>query len=133
MKKQNNQTAGFTLTEMMVGMTVMVLTLSAVVMLIADFQSLLNAERRATEYALVESPRPNFTLIFPKVDAHHVGEFIMLWQIVTAAGFLSGGHLFQSLRQIHIRIFAVGAAAAMKSGYHFNHARIRDLEDLIDR
>jgi glucose-6-phosphate isomerase len=45
---------------------------------------LLNAERRATEYALVESQRPNFTLSFPRVDAHHVGEFIMLWQIVTA-------------------------------------------------
>ncbi|MCC7388154.1 MAG: hypothetical protein IT431_05240 [Phycisphaerales bacterium] len=45
---------------------------------------LLNAERRATEYALVESQRPNFTLSFPRVDAHHVGEFIMLWEVVTA-------------------------------------------------
>ncbi|QKK09391.1 MAG: hypothetical protein HND58_15315 [Planctomycetota bacterium] len=45
---------------------------------------LLNAELRATEYALVESLRPNFTLTFPRVDAHHVGEFIMLWEIVTA-------------------------------------------------
>ncbi len=45
---------------------------------------LLNAERRATEYALVESQRPNFTLSFPKVDAHHVGEFIQLWQVTTA-------------------------------------------------
>ncbi len=46
--------------------------------------SLLNAERRATEFALVESQRPNFTLTFPRVDAHHVGEFIMLWEVVTA-------------------------------------------------
>ena len=45
---------------------------------------LLNAELRATEYALVESLRPNFTLTFPRVDAHHVGEFIMLWEVVTA-------------------------------------------------
>ena len=45
---------------------------------------LLNAEKRATEYALVDSQRPNFTLSFPRLDAHHVGEFIMLWQIVTA-------------------------------------------------
>lgn len=45
---------------------------------------LLNAERRATEYALVESQRPNFTLSFPRVNARHVGEFIMLWEIVTA-------------------------------------------------
>jgi glucose-6-phosphate isomerase len=45
---------------------------------------LLNAEKRATEYALVESQRPNFTITFPKVDEHHVGEFIYLWEMVTA-------------------------------------------------
>lgn len=51
--------------------------------------TLLNAEKRATEFALVESQRPNYTIKFPKVDAHHVGEFIMLWQIATAyAGLL---------------------------------------------
>ncbi len=50
---------------------------------------LLQAERRATEYALVESMRPNFTIMFPTVDALHVGQFIMLWQIATAyAGLL---------------------------------------------
>ncbi len=46
--------------------------------------TLLAAEKRATEYALLESQRPNFTLSFPRLDAHHVGEFLMLWQIVTA-------------------------------------------------
>ena len=45
---------------------------------------LLNAEKKATEYALVESKRPNYTITFPKVDAHHVGEFIALWEIATA-------------------------------------------------
>ncbi len=45
---------------------------------------LLNAERRATEFALLESLRPNYTIHFPKIDAYHVGEFIMLWQIATA-------------------------------------------------
>lgn len=45
---------------------------------------LLNAEKRATEYALVESKRPNYTIQFPKIDAHHVGEFIALWEIATA-------------------------------------------------
>lgn len=45
---------------------------------------LLNAEKRATEYALVESQRPNYTITFPKVDAHHIGEFIALWEIATA-------------------------------------------------
>jgi glucose-6-phosphate isomerase len=51
--------------------------------------ALLNAEKRATEYALVESQRPNYTIRFPRVDAFHVGQFINLWQIATAyAGLL---------------------------------------------
>lgn len=52
---------------------------------------LLNAEKRATEFALVESLRPNFTITFPRVDAYHIGEFVSLWQIATAyAGLLLG-------------------------------------------
>eukprot|EP00913_Durusdinium_trenchii_P006086 g5698.t1 len=52
---------------------------------------LLNAEKRATEYALVESQRPNLTIKFPTIDAVHVGEFIALWQIATAyAGRMLG-------------------------------------------
>jgi glucose-6-phosphate isomerase len=50
---------------------------------------LLNAEKRATEYALLESKRPNFTIRFPRLDAHAVGQFIQLWQVTTAyAGLL---------------------------------------------
>jgi glucose-6-phosphate isomerase len=50
---------------------------------------LLNAEKRATEFALVESQRPNYTIRFPKIDAYHVGQFINMWQIATAyAGLL---------------------------------------------
>lgn len=45
---------------------------------------LLNAEKRATEYALVASARPNYTIRIPTIDAHHVGEFMALWQIATA-------------------------------------------------
>lgn len=53
--------------------------------------SLLNAEKRATEFALVDSERPNFTIKFPSVNAHSVGEFIMLWQVATAyAGLMLG-------------------------------------------
>jgi len=46
--------------------------------------TLLNAEKRATEFAFVESQRPNFTIKFPKIDAFHVGQFIYLWEVVTA-------------------------------------------------
>ncbi len=45
---------------------------------------LLEAERRATEYALVESQRPNYTITMPRLDAHHVGQFLQLWEITTA-------------------------------------------------
>ena len=52
---------------------------------------LLHAEKRATEYALVESQRPNFTISMPRVDAEHVGQFMYLWQMVTAyAGLMLG-------------------------------------------
>ncbi len=45
---------------------------------------LLSAEKRATEFALVESQRPNLTITFPTLDAYHVGQFIQLWEIATA-------------------------------------------------
>lgn len=48
------------------------------------FGQLLNAEKRATEFALVESQRPNLTIRFPRIDAHSVGEFICLWEVATA-------------------------------------------------
>jgi glucose-6-phosphate isomerase len=55
------------------------------------FGGLLNAEKRATEFAFVESQRPNFTITFPKVDAFHVGQFLYLWEMVTAyAGAMLG-------------------------------------------
>ncbi len=50
----------------------------------APMSTLLNAEKRATEFAFVESERPSFTIRFPRVDAQHVSEFIMLWEMVTA-------------------------------------------------
>lgn len=45
---------------------------------------LLNAEKRATEFALVESERPNYTITLPSVSAYHVGEFLQLWMVATA-------------------------------------------------
>ncbi len=57
----------------------------------ATLGALLNAEKRATEYALVEAGRPNFTITLPRLDARHVGEFIQLWEVTTAyAGRMLG-------------------------------------------
>lgn len=56
----------------------------------STLHELLNAEKRATEYALVASERPCMTLHFPEVNETHVGEFIMLWEAATT---LAGGLL----------------------------------------
>lgn len=45
---------------------------------------LLHAEKLATEYALVESQRPHFTLHMPRIDAYHVGQFMALFMIATS-------------------------------------------------
>ncbi len=57
----------------------------------ASFHHLLNVEKRATEFAFIESQRPNFTIRFPKTDARHIGEFIALWEIVTSYAALMLG------------------------------------------
>jgi glucose-6-phosphate isomerase len=52
---------------------------------------LLNAEKAATEFALVESSRPCMTLRFPRVDEQTVGQFIMLLEAATTiAGRMFG-------------------------------------------
>ncbi len=56
-----------------------------------DMGELLNAEKKATEYALCASKRPCMTILFPKVDAYAVGQFIFLYEATTSfAGALLG-------------------------------------------
>ncbi len=50
----------------------------------ASLARLLDAERRATEHALVASRRPCLKLRFPRVDERTVGQFIMLWEAATS-------------------------------------------------
>jgi len=45
---------------------------------------LLNAEKLATEHALVASHRPCLTIRFPAVTEDTVGQFIMLWEAATS-------------------------------------------------
>jgi glucose-6-phosphate isomerase len=57
----------------------------------ATIGALLDAERRATAGALASNGRPNGVLSIPRVDAHHLGELIMLFEFATAfAGALYG-------------------------------------------
>jgi glucose-6-phosphate isomerase len=50
------------------------------------FGQLLDAECIATRLALTDAGRPNATLTFPRVDAAHVGEFLMWNMCATAYG-----------------------------------------------
>jgi glucose-6-phosphate isomerase len=46
--------------------------------------TLLNNEKKATEYALLESKRPCLTVLFDKVNAYTVGQFIYLFEVTTS-------------------------------------------------
>lgn len=57
----------------------------------ADLGTLLNNEKKATEYALLTDRRPCLTVLFDKVDAYTVGQFIYLYEVTTSfAGALFG-------------------------------------------
>lgn len=49
-----------------------------------DLGKLLLAEKRATEYALCVSGRPNLTVLWPRVDAAHVGQWLYLYEMTTS-------------------------------------------------
>ena len=56
-----------------------------------DLSELLNNEKRATEYALLQSERPCLTVLFDRVNAYTVGQFIYLFEVTTSfAGALFG-------------------------------------------
>jgi glucose-6-phosphate isomerase len=56
---------------------------------------LMAAEFQATREALAQNERPSLTLSFSEVGAREVGEFFMLWEVVTALyGYLSNVNPF---------------------------------------
>jgi glucose-6-phosphate isomerase len=54
----------------------------------ASFQTLMNSEKLATEYALLESKRPTMTVLFPRISAQTVGQFLYLYE--TAVSYMGG-------------------------------------------
>jgi len=46
--------------------------------------TLLNNEKKATEYALLEDNRPCLTVLFDRVNAYTVGQFIYLFEVTTS-------------------------------------------------
>jgi glucose-6-phosphate isomerase len=47
----------------------------------SNFQTLINAEKLGTEYALLESQRPTTTVMFPTISAETVGQFLYLYEV----------------------------------------------------
>jgi glucose-6-phosphate isomerase len=45
---------------------------------------LLNNEKKATEYALSQDQRPNLTVLFDRVNAQTIGQFIYLYEVTTS-------------------------------------------------
>lgn len=45
---------------------------------------LLNNEKKATEYALTKDQRPNLTVLFDRMNAHTIGQFIYLFEVTTS-------------------------------------------------
>lgn len=57
----------------------------------SNFQTLINAEKLGTEYALLESQRPTMTLLFPTISPETIGQFLMLYEVaVSYMGALLG-------------------------------------------
>lgn len=49
-----------------------------------NLSTLFNSEKQATEYALLESKRPCLTVLFERVNAYTVGQFIYLFEVTTS-------------------------------------------------
>jgi len=50
----------------------------------ADLSQLLNSEKIATEYALLQDKRPCLTVLFERVSPYAVGQFIYLFEVTTS-------------------------------------------------
>ena len=54
----------------------------------SNFQTLINSEKHATEFALRESSRPTMTVLFPQISAQAVGQFLYLYEV--AVSYMGG-------------------------------------------
>ena len=54
----------------------------------SNFQTLINSEKLATEYALKESQRPTLTVLFPQISPQTVGQFLYLYEV--AVSYMGG-------------------------------------------
>ena len=95
----------------------------------ADLSTLLNSEKKATEYALLQDKRPCLTVVFDKVNAYTVGQFIYLYEVTTSfAGALFGINTYD---QPAVELGKKAAFAIMgKTGYEKLAQQIQPLTEI---
>ena len=82
----------------------------------ANFQTLINAEKLGTEYALLESERPTMTVLFPRINAETVGQFLYLYE--SAIAYMGGLLEINPYDQPAVELGKQATYALMgKSGY----------------
>jgi len=82
----------------------------------SNFQTLINSEKLATEYALMESQRPTMTVLFPQISPQTVGQFFYLYE--TAVSYMGGLLEINTYDQPAVQLGKDATYALMgKSGY----------------
>ena len=94
-----------------------------------DLGTLLNSEKKATEYALLQNSRPCLTVVFDRVNAYNVGPFIYLFEVTTSfAGALFGINPYD---QPAVELGKEAASALMgKAGYEKLAQQIQPLTEI---
>jgi glucose-6-phosphate isomerase len=82
----------------------------------SNFQTLINSEKLATEYALLESKRPTMTISFPTISPATVGQFLYMYEV--AASFMGGLYNIDAYDQPAVQLGKDATYALMgKAGF----------------
>jgi glucose-6-phosphate isomerase len=82
----------------------------------SNFQTLINSEKLATEYALLESKRPTLTVLFPTISPQTVGQFLYMYEV--AVSFMGGLYNINTYDQPAVQLGKDATYALMgKDGY----------------
>jgi len=93
----------------------------------SNFQTLINAEKLGTEYALLESQRPTMTVLFPQVSPETVGQFLYLYEV--AVSFMGGLYDINTYDQPAVQLGKDATYALMgKKGFDDLAKKIQPVE-----
>jgi glucose-6-phosphate isomerase len=97
-----------------------------------NLSRLFKSEKHATEYALLQSKRPCLTVLFDKVNARTVGQFIYLFEVATSfAGALFG---INAYNQPAVELGKDATFALMqREGYEELESRIKPYAEIDSR